>query len=322
MRWPPEFGKVSMMLEDGFSRRFHYLRLSLTEACNFRCTYCLPDGYKPDGRKSFLTLEEIRRVSSTFAQLGVQKIRLTGGEPSMRRDLPAIIETVSQTNGIESVAMTTNGYRLKERAKIWYDAGLRDLNVSVDSLDARQFQLITGENKLASILEGIDIAQQVGYRKIKVNTVLLKNLNDHRITSYNVCYTKLLRAANALRLLGLDTHVIEFAPRLMPVQIDAVAGDMLKNKIESLGVQVHVDTGTDKIVDGEGALHRMMFKDGSHLETDVILFSAGIRPEDSLARQAGLAVGERGGIIVITSYSIHYTKLYEYLEQKRLQPID
>lgn len=107
-----------------------------------------------------------------------------------------------------------------------------------------------------------------------------------------------LEAANALRLLGLETHVIEFAPRLMPVQLDPVAGDMLKNKIESLGVKVHVDTATDKIVDGEGALHRMMFKDGTHLETDVILFSAGIRPEDRLARQAGLAVGERGGITI------------------------
>ena len=107
-----------------------------------------------------------------------------------------------------------------------------------------------------------------------------------------------LEAANALRLLGLETHVVEFAPRLMPVQLDPVGGDLLKNKIESLGVRVHVNTATECIVDGESALHRMVFKDGEYLETDVILFSAGIRPEDRLARNAGLNVGERGGIVI------------------------
>ncbi len=107
-----------------------------------------------------------------------------------------------------------------------------------------------------------------------------------------------LEAANALRLLGLETHVVEFAPRLMPVQLDPVGGDLLKNKIESLGVRVHVNTATECIVDGEGALHRMVFKGGDYLETDVILFSAGIRPEDRLARNAGLNVGERGGIVI------------------------
>lgn len=107
-----------------------------------------------------------------------------------------------------------------------------------------------------------------------------------------------LEAANALRLLGLETHVIEFAPRLMPVQLDAVGGDLLRSKIQSLGVQVHVNTATECIVDGESARHRMVFKGGDYLETDVILFSAGIRPEDRLARSAGLAVGERGGIVI------------------------
>ena len=107
-----------------------------------------------------------------------------------------------------------------------------------------------------------------------------------------------LEAANALRLLGLETHVIEFAPRLMPVQLDPVGGELLKEKIERLGVRVHADTATDCIVDGETARHRMVFKGGHYLETDVILFSAGIRPEDRLARTAGLAVGERGGICI------------------------
>jgi len=164
MPWPPVFGKVFMLpLEDGFARRFYYLRLSVTDVCNFRCTYCLPDGYHPskggaEGRKSFLSLEEIRRVVSGFAAMGTRKVRLTGGEPSLRRDFTAIIETVANTPGIEKVAMTTNGYRLKERAREWFDAGLTALNVSVDSLDPRQFHQITGENKLADVMAGIDAA--------------------------------------------------------------------------------------------------------------------------------------------------------------------
>ena len=114
MPWPPVFGKVFMLpLQDGFSRRFYYLRLSVTDVCNFRCTYCLPDGYRPEGRKSFLSLDEIRRIVSGFAAMGTRKVRLTGGEPSLRRDFTAIIETVANTPGIEKVAMTTNVYLFK-----------------------------------------------------------------------------------------------------------------------------------------------------------------------------------------------------------------
>ncbi|WP_428775883.1 nitrite reductase large subunit NirB [Vibrio sp.] len=107
-----------------------------------------------------------------------------------------------------------------------------------------------------------------------------------------------LEAANALRLLGLETHVIEFAPRLMPVQLDDMAGALLKDKIEQLGLSVHTSTATECIIDGETARHRMVFTDADPLEVDVIVFSAGIRPQDTLAREAGLEVGERGGIVI------------------------
>lgn len=107
-----------------------------------------------------------------------------------------------------------------------------------------------------------------------------------------------LEAANALRLLGLKTHVVEFAPRLMPVQLDDLGGELLADKIGALGVEVHLGKGTREIVDGEQGRHRLVFADGSHLECDVLLFSAGIRPADALAREGGLAVGERGGIII------------------------
>lgn len=171
-------------LEDGYGRRFHYLRLSITDQCNFRCTYCLPEGYRPAGRCSFLTLDEIGHLTRAFAAMGTHKVRLTGGEPSLRRDLTAIIETVANTPGIEKVVMTTNGYRLKERIREWRSAGLTALNVSVDSLDPRQFHQITGENKLVEVMEGIDAAFDAGFEWVKVNAVLLKGLNDHELATF------------------------------------------------------------------------------------------------------------------------------------------
>lgn len=190
MPWPPVFGKVFMLpLEDGFSRRFYYLRLSVTDVCNFRCTYCLPDGYRPPeghkaGRQPFLSIDEIRRVVSGFAAMGTRKVRITGGEPSLRRDFTEIVKVIATTPGIEKVAMTTNGYRLKERAQEWFDAGLNALNVSVDSLDPRQFHQITGENKLAEVMEGIEAALAAGFKSVKINAVLLKGLNDYQLDAF------------------------------------------------------------------------------------------------------------------------------------------
>ncbi|MGG5573259.1 nitrite reductase large subunit NirB [Vibrio diazotrophicus] len=119
-----------------------------------------------------------------------------------------------------------------------------------------------------------------------------------------------LEAANALRLLGVETHVIEFAPRLMPVQLDDGAGSVLKEKIEKLGLTVHTSTATEKIIDGETAKHRMVFKDADPLEVDVIVFSAGIRPQDALARQCGLEIGERGGIVINDSCQTSDANIY------------
>jgi len=119
-----------------------------------------------------------------------------------------------------------------------------------------------------------------------------------------------LEAANALRLLGVETHVIEFAPRLMPVQLDDGAGATLKQKVEQLGLTVHTSTATEKIIDGETAKHRMVFKDADPLEVDVIVFSAGIRPQDTLARQSGLEIGERGGIVINDSCQTSDPNIY------------
>ena len=172
------------MLTDNFGRRFYYLRLSITDVCNFSCDYCLPDGYQCNNDREFLSLAEIKRVASAFADLGTEKIRITGGEPSLRKDLPEVIRLCKQTPGIKKVAITTNGYKLPQHLPQWLDAGIDAINISIDSLDPRQFHAITGHDKLDTILKGIDMAIADGRPKIKVNTVLMREYNAYDIQSY------------------------------------------------------------------------------------------------------------------------------------------
>ena len=171
------------VLKDSFGRKFPYLRLSVTEVCNFRCTYCLPNGYQKTER-DFLTLAEITRLATAFAELGTHKIRLTGGEPTVRRDLTRIAQAVSNIPGIRTVALTTNGYNLKENAKAFRDAGINALNVSIDSLNSERFHAITGQDKLAHVLEGIEAAKAAGFTNIKINSVLLKEVTDHTLPEF------------------------------------------------------------------------------------------------------------------------------------------
>lgn len=172
--------------KDNFDRKFYYLRLSITDVCNFRCNYCLPDGYKPQGapNKSFLSLDEIRRVTRAFAAAGTEKVRLTGGEPSLRRDFTDIIAAVRENAAIRQIAVTTNGYRLARDVAKWRDAGLTALNVSIDSLDARQFHAITGQDKFQQVMDGIDAAFTAGFEKVKVNTVLMRDVNHHSLDTF------------------------------------------------------------------------------------------------------------------------------------------
>lgn len=171
-------------IADNFGRRFPYLRLSITDICNFRCSYCLPDGYKKTGCESFLTQAEIIRLVTAFAQLGVWKIRLTGGEPTVRPDFLDIARGVAAVPGIRKLAFTTNGYKLPERAQDYYDAGLRAINISIDSLKPRQFETITGHDRLADIMHGMEECFRAGFKTVKINTVLLKGLNDLEIDDF------------------------------------------------------------------------------------------------------------------------------------------
>lgn len=165
-------------LIDRYKRQFSYLRLSITEQCNFKCQYCLPDGYKPQGKNSFLKLHEIDNLLQTFIPLGIKKIRLTGGEPTLRRDFNAILKQLSTYSSLEEIALTTNGFRLYDQIETWTKLKLKTINVSIDSLDPIIFKKITGDNRLDLILKGIEKTLNFPDIQLKINTVLMKNLND------------------------------------------------------------------------------------------------------------------------------------------------
>ena len=169
-----------MELQDTFGRKFPYIRLSITDVCNFKCTYCLPEGYKknPGDTRSFMSAEEISRLTKALSELGVCKIRLTGGEPTVRKDFFDILKDMKQNSNIPKVTMTTNGYRLNKIAKQLHETGLDGINISIDTLNRETFKKLTGHDRLNEILEGIDILQKLGFNNIKVNAVLLKGIND------------------------------------------------------------------------------------------------------------------------------------------------
>lgn len=173
------------LLADRYGRTFPYLRLSVIEACNFSCSYCLPNGYHAvPGRPKALELDEIARLLRGFAAAGMRKVRITGGEPSLRRDLTAIIGVAATTPGVEKVALTTNGCLLRKRFAEWHDAGLTALNVSVDALDPQRFAAITGHDRLDDILAGIESAIAARLPSVKLNAVLLRGLNDDQMPAW------------------------------------------------------------------------------------------------------------------------------------------
>ena len=168
------------ILKDSFGRKFPYIRLSISDVCNFKCGYCLPDGYKIDksDNRTFINTEEIKRLARALSELGVSKIRLTGGEPTVRKDFFEIIKIIKENSGIKKTVITTNGYKLDKIANDIKNSGLDGINISIDSLDPKTFKKITGHDRLEEILRGIKNLQKLNFKNIKINAVLLKGIND------------------------------------------------------------------------------------------------------------------------------------------------
>lgn len=169
---------------DALKRPLKDLRISVTDRCNFRCSYCMPlDEYQWIHKKEILTFEEISRLARLFVGLGVEKIRLTGGEPLVRQNLDELVARLSAIHGLKDLCLTTNGSLLREKVAALKAAGLKRINVSVDSLDPRKFKLITKRGDLSTVLEGIFAAKRHGLHPIKLNAVIEKGLNEDDILS-------------------------------------------------------------------------------------------------------------------------------------------
>lgn len=173
---------VTRGLLDRFGRQHTYLRVSVTDRCNYRCVYCLPEeGLDWLPRAEVLRYEEIARLVGVFARMGVRGVRLTGGEPTVRRDIGELVAAIAAVPGIEDLAMTTNAHALAQNAAQLAASGLRRVNVSLDSLDAARFARITRGGKLAAVLAGIDAARAAGLLPVKINMVVMKGVNEDEI---------------------------------------------------------------------------------------------------------------------------------------------
>jgi cyclic pyranopterin phosphate synthase len=166
---------------DAFARTIDYLRISVTDRCNERCLYCMPEGYRGWAQRSdHLAADEILRVVETAAGMGFRKFRLTGGEPLVRSDLVNIAERIWEVPGVEALGVSTNGLRLKDLARPLRQAGVRAVNISLDTLDPRRYGELTG-GSLGRVIEGIEAACDAGFERVKLNCVLLRGINEDQI---------------------------------------------------------------------------------------------------------------------------------------------
>ena len=201
MTTTPETSRPKLI--DGMGRTIVNLRISVTDRCNFRCTYCMPaDNVEFMDRSNLLSFEEIQRVAQIVSRMGINRLRLTGGEPLMRKNLPVLIKMLNEVDGIDDIAMTTNAYFLKDQAQSLKDAGLKRLNVSLDALDPEKFRDVNRRDCLQSVLDGLDTARKVGFKSIKINAVAVRNFSE----------TEIMSLIEMGRSDGFEVRFIEFMP--------------------------------------------------------------------------------------------------------------
>jgi cyclic pyranopterin phosphate synthase len=189
-------------LTDSFGRVHNNLRISVTDRCNLRCTYCMPEEVTFLDKGALLSFEEIARFVAVVAPLGIDKVRLTGGEPLLRRDLPRLVRMICAVGGIKDVGLTTNGLLLAQQAEALYDAGLRRINVSLDCLDPARFREITRRDGLEMVIDGILAARRAGFDPVKINAVSIRGFTEHEVVPL----------ARFARERGLEMRFIEYMP--------------------------------------------------------------------------------------------------------------
>jgi len=206
------------MLSDRFGRSIDYLRLSVTDRCDLRCTYCIPKGFKGfEEPKHWLTFDEIERLLGVFARLGTSRIRMTGGEPLLRRNLPELAGRIARLPGVRDLSLSTNATRLARHAVELKAAGVSRINVSLDSLDRGCVEKITGRDSLQQILEGIMAGKAAGFDPIKINMVAMRGINDGEIDAmveFCIEHGYILRLIEAMPMgsTGRDTSFLDLGP--------------------------------------------------------------------------------------------------------------
>jgi cyclic pyranopterin phosphate synthase len=249
------------MLRDSYNRPIRDLRVSLTDRCNFRCFYCLPHGEPPIAPKEqMLSYEEIDYVCEIFVGLGIEKIRLTGGEPMLRRDIEIIIRKLSRlkTSGLQDLALTTNGYYLPDRAQSLKDAGLDRVTISLDSLKRDVFKRMTGVDVLDKVLNGIAAAKKAGLDPIKINAVIVRGHNEDEVADF----------AAFAREHDVKMRFIEFMPLDSGhewAREDVVSGKEIRERINERFPLVRVD-----VARGSDTSSRYRFADGAPGEIGII----------------------------------------------------
>ncbi len=193
---------MSVRLTDTFGRAHNNLRVSVTDRCNLRCTYCMAEDVQFLDRRELLTFEEIAQFIRVAAPLGIDKVRLTGGEPLMRRDLPRLVRMIAAIPGIRDIGLTTNGLLLAENAQALFDAGLRRINVSLDTLRPDRFRELTRRDGLQRVVDGILAAKRVGFEPVKVNAVSIRGVTEEEVVPL----------ARFAREHGLGLRFIEYMP--------------------------------------------------------------------------------------------------------------
>src|SRR5688500_1045439 len=249
------------VLRDSFGRPIRDLRVSLTDRCNFRCFYCLPHGEPPIAPKEkMLSYEEIDYVCDIFVSLGIEKIRLTGGEPMMRRDIETIIRKLAQLKprGLQDLALTTNGYFLPDRARGLKDAGLDRVTISLDSLKRSVFKEMTGVDVLEKVLAGIAAAKKAGLEPIKINAVIVRGHNEDEVADF----------AAFAREHDLKMRFIEFMPLDSGhdwSRTDVVSGREIRERIHQKFPLTPIDFER-----GSETSSRFRFADGAPGEIGII----------------------------------------------------
>ncbi len=248
------------LLKDSYGRAIRDLRVSVTDKCNFRCFYCLPHGspLETAPKSSVLTYEEIEFAVEVFASLGVEKVRLTGGEPMLRRDIETLVAKLARVEGVRDLALTTNGYNLAERAAGLKAAGLNRVTVSLDSLKRATFERMTGVDMLTRVLDGIRAARRVGLAPVKVNAVIVRGHNDSEVADM----------AAFAREHGVVMRFIEFMP------LDSGHGWTRERVVSGAEIRAAVNERfllvAKRVERGSETATRYRFADGSPGEIGII----------------------------------------------------